>query len=111
MTIGCCDEGITTPPQTESKRGRRHRRFVCPAAARLLQPHEVGLTLAALVIERLARKDVIRLVVDDTLGWHTGKRSRAPPCTATRCYRRDEMPSSNEFGPTLSIPLCRGTSY
>jgi hypothetical protein len=35
---------------------------------------EVGLTLAALLIERLAPKGVIRLVVDDTLGRHTGKR-------------------------------------
>jgi hypothetical protein len=34
---------------------------------------EVGLTLAALLIERLAPKGVIRLVVDDTLGRHTGK--------------------------------------
>jgi len=34
----------------------------------------VGLTLAALLIERLAPKGVIRLVVDDTLGRHTGKR-------------------------------------
>jgi hypothetical protein len=35
---------------------------------------EVGLTLAALIIERLSPKGVIRLVVDDTLGRHTGKR-------------------------------------
>lgn len=35
---------------------------------------EVGLTLAALLIERLAPKGVIRIVVDDTLGRHTGKR-------------------------------------
>ena len=35
---------------------------------------EVGLTLAALIIERLAPEGVIRLVVDDTLGRHTGKR-------------------------------------
>jgi hypothetical protein len=35
---------------------------------------EVGLTLAALLIERLAPKGVIRLIVDDTLGRHTGKR-------------------------------------
>jgi len=35
---------------------------------------EVGLALAALVIERLAPDGVLRLVVDDTLGRHTGKR-------------------------------------
>lgn len=35
---------------------------------------KVGLTLAALLIERLTPKGVIRLVVDDTLGRHTGKR-------------------------------------
>jgi hypothetical protein len=34
---------------------------------------EVGLTLAALLIERLAPKGGIRLVVDDTPGRHTGK--------------------------------------
>lgn len=35
---------------------------------------EVGLTLAALLIQRLAPEGVLRLVVDDTLGRHTGKR-------------------------------------
>jgi SRSO17 transposase len=35
---------------------------------------EVGLTLADLVVRRLAPRGVIRLVVDDTLGRHTGKR-------------------------------------
>jgi hypothetical protein len=35
---------------------------------------ELGLTLAALVVRRLAPKGVLRLVVDDTLGRHTGKR-------------------------------------
>lgn len=34
---------------------------------------EVGLTLAAMLIERLAPDGVVRLVVDDTLGRHTGK--------------------------------------
>ncbi len=34
----------------------------------------VGLTLADLLIGRLAPKGVIRLIVDDTLGRHTGKR-------------------------------------
>jgi len=38
---------------------------------------EVGLTLAALVIESLVPSGVIRLVVDDTLGRHTGKRIAA----------------------------------
>ena len=38
---------------------------------------EVGLTLADLVIKRLASSGVIRLVVDDTLGRHTGKRIAA----------------------------------
>lgn len=38
---------------------------------------EVGLTLAALVIERLAPVGVVRLIVDDTLGRHTGKRIAA----------------------------------
>lgn len=35
---------------------------------------EVGLTLADLVVRRFAPKGIIRLVVDDTLGRHTGKR-------------------------------------
>jgi hypothetical protein len=35
---------------------------------------EVGLTLADLVVRRLAPRGGIRLVVDDTLGRHTGKR-------------------------------------
>jgi hypothetical protein len=34
---------------------------------------EVGLTLVALAIQRLVPQGVIRLVVDDTLGRHTGK--------------------------------------
>jgi hypothetical protein len=38
---------------------------------------EVGLTLAALVINNLVSNGVIRLVVDDTLGRHTGKRIAA----------------------------------
>jgi len=38
---------------------------------------EVGLLLAALVIGRLATTGVIRLIVDDTLGRHTGKRIAA----------------------------------
>lgn len=38
---------------------------------------EVGLVLAALVIERLAPTGVVRLIVDDTLGRHTGKRIAA----------------------------------
>lgn len=38
---------------------------------------EVGLTLAALIIERMAPEGTIRLVVDDTLGRHTGKRIAA----------------------------------
>jgi len=38
---------------------------------------EVGLTLAALVINTLVPSGVIRLVVDDTLGRHTGKRIAA----------------------------------
>jgi hypothetical protein len=35
---------------------------------------EIGLTLAALLIRHLAPEGVLRLVVDDTLGRHTGKR-------------------------------------
>jgi hypothetical protein len=35
---------------------------------------EVGLTLADLVVRRFAPKGIVRLVVDDTLGRHTGKR-------------------------------------
>jgi hypothetical protein len=35
---------------------------------------EVGLTLAALIIDGLPPAGVVRLVVDDTLGRHTGKR-------------------------------------
>jgi len=35
---------------------------------------ELGLVLTALVIERLAPTGVVRLIVDDTLGRHTGKR-------------------------------------
>ena len=38
---------------------------------------EVGLTLAELIIKRLAPAGVIRLVVDDTLGRHTGKQIAA----------------------------------
>jgi len=38
---------------------------------------EIGLVLAALVIERLAPTGVVRLIVDDTLGRHTGKRIAA----------------------------------
>jgi len=38
---------------------------------------EVGLTLAALVVRHLVPRGVIRLVVDDTLGRHTGKRIAA----------------------------------
>ena len=38
---------------------------------------EVGLTLAQLVIKTLLPEGVIRLVVDDTLGRHTGKRIAA----------------------------------
>jgi len=38
---------------------------------------EVGLVLATLVIERLAPTGVVRLIVDDTLGRHTGKRIAA----------------------------------
>jgi hypothetical protein len=38
---------------------------------------EIGLTLAALIIEHLASEGVLRLVVDDTLGRHTGKRIAA----------------------------------
>lgn len=35
---------------------------------------EVGMVLASLIVERLVRTGVIRLIVDDTLGRHTGKR-------------------------------------
>lgn len=38
---------------------------------------EVGLLLAALVIGQLAATGVVRLIVDDTLGRHTGKRIAA----------------------------------
>jgi hypothetical protein len=38
---------------------------------------EVGLVLAALVIGQLAATGVVRLIVDDTLGRHTGKRIAA----------------------------------
>lgn len=38
---------------------------------------EVGLTLAELIIKRLAPAGAIRLVVDDTLGRHTGKQIAA----------------------------------
>lgn len=38
---------------------------------------EVGLTLAAMAISRLAPDGIVRLVVDDTLGRHTGKRIAA----------------------------------
>lgn len=38
---------------------------------------EVGLALAALVIGQLAATGVVRLIVDDTLGRHTGKRIAA----------------------------------
>lgn len=38
---------------------------------------EVGLTLAAMAISRLAPNGIVRLVVDDTLGRHTGKRIAA----------------------------------
>jgi len=38
---------------------------------------EIGLLLAALVIAQLAPSGVVRLIVDDTLGRHTGKRIAA----------------------------------
>lgn len=38
---------------------------------------EIGLVLAALVIGQLAATGVVRLIVDDTLGRHTGKRIAA----------------------------------
>jgi hypothetical protein len=38
---------------------------------------EVGLVLAALIIERLIPSGTVRLIVDDTLGRHTGKRIAA----------------------------------
>jgi hypothetical protein len=50
-----------------------HRFFSCARWT----TDEVGLTLADLVIKRLASSGVIRLVVDDTLGRHTGKRIAA----------------------------------
>jgi hypothetical protein len=50
---------------------QQHHRFFSRAC---WTTDEVGLTLAALLIERLAPKGLIRLVVDDTLGRHTGKR-------------------------------------
>ncbi len=49
---------------------------------------EVGLTLAALSIQRLATQGVIRLVVDDTLGRHTGK------CIAATSMHRDPLLST-----------------
>jgi hypothetical protein len=48
----------------------------------------VGLKLAALVIERLVPSGVIRLVVDDTLGRHTGK------CIAAASMHRDPLLST-----------------
>ena len=48
----------------------------------------VGLKLTALVIERLAASGVIRLVVDDTLGRHTGK------CLAAASVHRDPLLST-----------------
>ena len=45
----------------------------------------VGLKLTALVIERLVSSGVIRLVVDDTLGRHTGK------CIAAASMYRDPL--------------------
>ena len=48
----------------------------------------VGLKLAALVIERLIPSGVIRLVVDDTLGRHTGK------CIAAASMHRDPLQST-----------------
>jgi hypothetical protein len=48
----------------------------------------VGLKLAALVIERLVPGGVIRLVVDDTLGRHTGK------CIAAASMHRDPLLST-----------------
>lgn len=44
---------------------------------------EVGLKLASLVITQLAPTGVVRLVVDDTLGRHTGK------CIAAASMHRD----------------------
>lgn len=38
---------------------------------------EIGLVLAALVIDQLSATGVVRLIVDDTLGRHTGKRIAA----------------------------------
>lgn len=49
---------------------------------------EVGLELAALVIQRLAPQGVVRLVVDDTLGRHTGK------CIAAASMHRDPLLST-----------------
>lgn len=48
----------------------------------------VGMKLAALVIERLVPTGVIRLVVDDTLGRHTGK------CIAAASMHRDPLLST-----------------
>jgi hypothetical protein len=48
----------------------------------------VGLKLARGVIERLAARGVIRLVVDDTLGRHTGK------CIAAASMHRDPLLST-----------------
>jgi hypothetical protein len=49
---------------------------------------EVGLKLAALIIQRLAPQGVVRLVVDDTLGRHTGK------CIAAASMHRDPLLST-----------------
>lgn len=49
---------------------------------------EVGLTLAGLVVERLCPQGVLRLVVDDTLGRHTGK------CIAGASMHRDPLLST-----------------
>lgn len=49
---------------------------------------EVGLTLASLVVERLCPQGVLRLVVDDTLGRHTGK------CIAAASMHRDPLLST-----------------
>lgn len=48
----------------------------------------VGLKLAGVVIEQLKADDVIRLVVDDTLGRHTGK------CIAATSMHRDPLLST-----------------
>lgn len=49
---------------------------------------EVGLQLAALVIKQLCTDGVVRLIVDDTLGRHTGK------CIAAASMHRDPLLST-----------------